>query len=71
MHVDSWYPFALSLLSPVVTMPKPALRTCSCGQILAVRDQVPIGVMDDGEGGTLVLYNCPACRTTLSEEVKP
>ena len=67
MHVDfrSRYPAVLMSASP------PAQRTCSCGRAIVVREQVPIGLMDDGEGGTLLLYNCPTCRTTLSEEVTP
>lgn len=47
------------------------LHRCSCGALHVVRDQVPIGLMDDGDGGTLVLYNCDRCRSTFSEEVRP
>ena len=64
IDLDSYYPAGARWATL-------ALRACSCGAVLVVRDQVPIGLMDDGEGGVLVLFNCRACRTTLSEEVKP
>ncbi len=65
LNFDSCYPYGLG--EPLL-----ALHTCSCGQVLVVRDLIPIGVMDDGDGGLLMLANHkPGCGTTLTIEVKP
>jgi hypothetical protein len=64
---ESDYPYVVHDVSPAGDL----VRVCSCSYRVVVRDQVPIGLMDDGDGGMLCLFNCPACRTTLSEEVKP
>jgi len=64
---ESGRPHALYDVSPSGEL----LRTCSCGQRVVVRDLVPIGLMDDGDGGILMLANhVPGCGTTLAVEVK-
>ncbi len=61
----------IAVVYPVDVLIPLEIKRCTCGVQHIVRDLVPFGLQDDGDGGLLVLTLCPACSTTLAVEARP